>query len=117
MYDFGLDNLNHDLQIKGGKLVSVISADEVAQRCKIHLQRYLGEWFLNTTLGLPYYETLLGSKDTNLIELYLRREVSKVEGVQRIVKLNIVRAIRTISIYIEIATKFNEAVTITIAGI
>jgi len=32
---------------------------DVAQRLRIKLQTYLGEWFLNTETGVPYYERIL----------------------------------------------------------
>ncbi len=32
---------------------------DVAQRLRIKLQTYLGEWFLNIETGVPYYERIL----------------------------------------------------------
>lgn len=32
---------------------------DVAQRLRIKLQTYLGEWFLNVETGVPYYERIL----------------------------------------------------------
>lgn len=32
---------------------------DIAQLLRIKLQTYLGEWFLNTTVGVPYYERIM----------------------------------------------------------
>ncbi|HBG77246.1 MAG TPA: hypothetical protein DDW84_00140 [Phycisphaerales bacterium] len=116
MYDLALDNLNNDLSIVGGGFVSVVSAQEVAQRVRTHLQRWFGEWFLNITLGVPYAEKLLGQKDKTLIELYLRKEIATIDGVEKIKTFNIVQdyAARAITAYIELTTTYGEDVAIPI---
>lgn len=39
--------------------VTTDERDDVAQRLRIKLQTYLGEWFLNIETGVPYYERIL----------------------------------------------------------
>ena len=35
------------------------NAESVAQKIKIALRTYLGEWFANTTIGVPYFQEIL----------------------------------------------------------
>ena len=50
-----------DLEFKNGDLTGgiVTGDDEVIQRIRTRLFRELGEWFLNTSSGLPWYHMVL----------------------------------------------------------
>jgi hypothetical protein len=43
-------------------VVLVDGVDAIAQDCDIRLQFFLGEWYLDTRLGIPYYQEILGFK-------------------------------------------------------
>lgn len=60
MADILLD-ANHDIVITDD-LVLVDGLDAIAQNCEISFKTFLGEWFLNLDVGMPYYERLLGQK-------------------------------------------------------
>ncbi len=86
-WDFKLNPGTRDL-VPG--LVS--GADEIVQRLETRLRRELGEWFLNTSAGLPWYQEgrgMLGSKAFNKrsLDLLIRRETLGTEGVERIIRL------------------------------
>jgi hypothetical protein len=54
----------------------------VAQRLKITLQTFLGEWFLNTTVGVPYFEAIFGKvKSKSSIDLLLQEKILADPGV------------------------------------
>ncbi len=116
MIDLAIEKSAYDLSVKDGMFQTVISGDEVAQRLRIHLQRYLSEWFLNTTLGVPYYEKLLGTKDKTIIELYLRKEIGTVYGVERINAFEIVQsyALRSITVNIKVTTIYGDDAEISV---
>lgn len=80
--------LNNRHTLKGG---IVTRGDEVLQRLWIRLNRELGEWFLNTEAGLPWYQNgygILGAKPSrkNEIDLLIRREIVNTEGIDQILK-------------------------------
>lgn len=54
---------------------------------KIRLQSFLGEWFINTVYGVPYWQRLLGIKQTSkaAADLIFQQEILKEEGVKEIV--------------------------------
>lgn len=115
MIDFAIDNSTGDMTISSAAFSIVSGAAEVVQRIKIHLARCLGEWFLNTVLGLPWYQGLLGSKDSRSIDLALRREIQSIYGVRNIKKLNIAQNSREVSAYIEVYTIYATIETINIS--
>lgn len=59
--DLLLDRDSHDIVfINGACPVTQDMRDIVAQRLKITLYTFLGEWFLDPTVGIPYYEQIFG---------------------------------------------------------
>lgn len=59
--DLKLDPTTHDIVfVNGESLVTQYMADIVAQRLKITLYTFLGEWFLDTSVGVPYFQQIFG---------------------------------------------------------
>jgi enolase len=50
--------------VNGGCPVTQHTADIVAQRLRITLYTFLGEWFLDTTVGVPYFQQIFGKLRT-----------------------------------------------------
>lgn len=48
----------------GGSPVTQLTADVVAQRLRITLYTFLGEWFLDLTVGVPYFQQIFGKLRT-----------------------------------------------------
>ena len=93
MSTFALDS-NNDLHFNNGRLVIISGNDtdeEIAQRLKMRLKLFKGEWFLNSEHGLPYFEDILGSKnlDINIIESILREQILDVKGIKEIIETSI----------------------------
>ena len=86
------------LNSRGTLAGGIVTGDnEILQRLWIRLNRELGEWFLNTEVGLPWYQNgygILGSKPQrkNDIDLLIRREISRTEGIVQILKYNAIYA-------------------------
>lgn len=59
--DLALDPDTHDIMFANGAVfVTQRMADIVAQRLKITLYTFLGEWFLDTDVGVPYFQQIFG---------------------------------------------------------
>lgn len=86
--DIKLDG-NHDLAVKNGQLVLLSGVNLVAQQIKIALKTFLGEWFVDNSLGVPYFDyVLVKQADKVKIENIFRKHILAVRGVNRVLKLN-----------------------------
>ena len=59
MSSLTLDTTTGDLVISGNTFPIIDGADAVAQHLKCRFQLFLGEWFLDTRLGVPYFQEIL----------------------------------------------------------
>lgn len=63
--------------INGECPVTQLLTDIVSQRLKITLYTFLGEWFLDTTIGVPYFQQIFGKIRTKAtIDLIFQRIIS-----------------------------------------
>lgn len=83
MVDIALNASSHDIIIKDGDFLLVDNAERVAQQIKVKLLTLLGEWFLDTTWGVPYLEyILIKQPNQELIRQILSEQISSVDGVK-----------------------------------
>lgn len=103
--DIAIDTATNDIAYSNGQAQYVINADEVLQRVRTCLRRIAGEWFLDTTAGVPYFNgQMLGGKDLEYVKLILRKEVLQIKGVGEILQLNayINTTTKHVSVYIQL---------------
>lgn len=90
MIDIGIDPITNDIMSIDGKVGIVKGSDEVVQRVKTRLRRVLGEWFLDISAGLPYFNgDMLGGKDTKYVLMIVKAEILDTEGVQEVTSISI----------------------------
>lgn len=81
-FDVGLDPLTFDLPVFP---VHISGVDLIVQRMTIRLQRFLGEWILDTSVGLPYLEFIQTRPlDIPGITAVLLAEIATTPGVLRV---------------------------------
>lgn len=82
---------DHDLDVDLlGRTSFVDGADRIAQQVKVTLLAFMGEWFLDTTFGVPYLEDILvKAPDRASIEGILRARIRAVPGVERVRTLDL----------------------------
>jgi hypothetical protein len=80
--DIAMNVNSNDLVVKDGDLMLIDNAERVAQQILITLRFWYGEWFLNTTEGVPYLEYIL-VKNPNLahVRQVLTEAIGSVPGV------------------------------------
>lgn len=104
---------DHDLDVGLlGELSFIDGADRVAQQVKVTLLAFLGEWFLDTSFGVPYFESILvKSPDRASIEAILRARIRAVPGVQRVRRLDlqVERELRILRVAFEADTDAGKA--------
>jgi hypothetical protein len=76
---------DHDLDLAAGDLILVTGVDAIAQDLDIRLNTFKGEWFLDTRIGVPYFQEILGEKP-RLVALkgIFREAILLTPGVQSI---------------------------------
>lgn len=85
----------------------------IVQSCRIALQMFKGEWFLDLDAGIPYFEDILGAKPTigaAVARQEFLRELQLVEGVVEVTRLNITfePTTRTLTVRWQVQTAFGE---------
>lgn len=89
--DIKLDPLTHDIALsKTNDLVLIDGAERIRQQIKVTLLTFFGEWFLDTTFGVPYFEVILIKNPRRAeIENVLRQKVRDVPGVSNVPSVEI----------------------------
>lgn len=68
LLDIALSAASHDLLLSPtNDLILIGNAERVAQQIKISLKAFLGEWFLDTGFGVPYFEEILVKNPNTMI--------------------------------------------------
>ena len=78
-----------DLTWKNGPLTPNYTTqsrvDVVAQRLRIRLLTFREEWFLDTSYGVPYFQSILGHKiKKSAVDLIFQREILAENGVKEL---------------------------------
>lgn len=118
-WDFQMDQQTGDMT--GGY---VDEQDEIIQRITTRLYRHLGEWFANTSAGLPWYRgpseyiagelteatAILGTRNFRWADNWIRNEIAETTGVIRVLDFNthFSSTTRVYSIRAQIVTDFGQ---------
>ena len=89
-------------------LLLIDNAERVAQQILITMRFWYGEWFLDTSQGVPYLEYIL-VKNPNIahIRQILREQITSVEGAITLDSLELDYNIRERSLFVEYAVTTN----------
>jgi hypothetical protein len=90
--DLKLD-ISHDCVWENGPLTDIgvthPLTETVGQRLLILLRSFKGDWFYNTTYGVPYFQSILGKKTTKAnVDLIFQTAILSEPGVKQIVTFN-----------------------------
>lgn len=87
--DIQLDKNGH-IALNGTRLTLVTDRPLlVAQRLSIRLRTYLGEWFLDTNMGIDWFaDVLLKNVSKQTVDSILQNEILKDQYVTKIVKFS-----------------------------
>lgn len=92
--DLLLDPTSWDIVWNNGPLTKEFTTQPltqtVAQRLKIRLLSFRGDWFINTAYGIPYFQSILGHKQKSKasVDLIFQTEILLEPGVREIVTFN-----------------------------
>ena len=87
MKDLALGTLSHDIVVDNGDLLIV---DSVPQHVKQRILTILGEWFLDLSIGLPWFDEILGKgTELTLVEALLKQTITDTPGVRELVSFRV----------------------------
>lgn len=98
-----LDQMAHDLVMFDGQLQL---SGGLAQRVDCYLRTFLGEWWSDPTLGVPYFQEILKKNpNINVVRQAILSVILSVPGVVSVPSLDVVldRAARTMRVSFEVA--------------
>lgn len=102
MSDILLDtNGDIDITTVSNSLSLVTETDAIAQHLRIRLRTFLGEWFLDTRIGMPYFEEFLVKNPNKLVlDARIREAVLETPGIIAVGSINyeLVGATRALTI-------------------
>ena len=85
MITLAIDDNNDTFLDASGNVAIVDDAESLRQRLLERLQFFLGEWFLDETLGVPYFQQILQSNvDINIVSNIITNEILKESEVIRV---------------------------------
>lgn len=89
----------------------------VQQRLYILLHTFMEEWFMDTTYGIPYWQSILGKKTTKAaVDLIFQQKILAENGVKEITEFNstFVNRVYSLNFKVRVSTG-EETQTITIS--
>jgi len=76
-----------DIDIANNNFVVTSGVTEIRQRLLQNIRTFLGEWFLDTTLGVPYYEIVFEKgAPANLVEDTFKDVILSTEGIIELIE-------------------------------
>lgn len=71
-----------DLKVVNNDIPFVNGIEEVQQLLRQRLRAFLGEWFLNTTIGMPFFQQIfLKNPNSVAIEAAFKNEILNTPGI------------------------------------
>ena len=109
--DLKLDINNHDLIIENYDLVLVDGIDLVRQSIKQRLLLVLEEWFLDDTIGVPWYQYIFQKgSDINRVKSILINTISGTDGVIKVTSLELNYNISNRNLTVDFSAQTNEGI-------
>lgn len=86
-----IDQTTNDIYFDDdGNLVMVTKALAVGQHARARLQTFFGEWFLDTSIGVPWLTQILGQRyDPALAEAVVKAAILGTDGVTGITSFSV----------------------------
>lgn len=85
MSDLRLATTDYDLELSNGDLVLTVESDAIRQHVQQRLWTFFAEWFLDTSVGVPYYQLILvKSPSLDNVEGILRETILATPGISEL---------------------------------
>ena len=72
-----------DMDFSNGK---ISFTNDIGQKIKIHLNSFLGEWFLDRDYGVPYFQSIFHKRlSKENIDSIFTTQIQNIDGVKQII--------------------------------
>ena len=87
---------DYDLDIQNNNFVVITGIDALRQRLRMNLSTFLGEWYLDPDLGMPYFSQVF-KKNVSIgtLNSIFRQEITATEGVKSLNSINFTQELAT----------------------
>ena len=104
-----LDDITGDLAFENEKLVMIEGNQEIQQLLVSRLRTFLGEYFLNTDVGVPYFQVIFekGVNPTVIYNIFVEK-ITQTDGILELSELDIDVDMATRSATVEIEAMSEE---------
>ena len=103
--NLALDPIYHDIYLDAAGQIA-LTATPLDQRIDCRLRTFLGEFWIDQTLGIPYFQEILKKNpDMQAVRAAFASEIQKVQGVKVLKSLEVSmdRAARKLSVIFRVA--------------
>lgn len=86
--DLKIDAITGDMVLTEGDFEWVTGIDAIEQDIRTAFLMFLGEWFLNEVDGIPYHQSILGTKTSMpVVREIFRRQLLLIPGVLDVLEI------------------------------
>jgi hypothetical protein len=113
MKDLRLDLNENDLLVENFDLSLVEGIDQIRQKLQIRLQFFYGEWYLDTTQGVKYFDEIFIKNPTLArVQSILKSVITDTPGVNELLSMacDLDNTMRQLSVSFTVNTPFGEIV-------
>ncbi len=83
-------DIDWDLAMEDNELVLIDGSEEIAQLVQQRVGTFLGEWFLDSSIGVPYFQQILKKNpDPAVIDAVLKKTISQTDGLLELTAMDI----------------------------
>ena len=87
MSSFQIDSFDNDLDVTNNEVTLTDGQGAIAQHMQARFRTFLGEWFLDETIGVPYYqEILVKQPNFPLVQSVLKATATETVGITELTK-------------------------------
>lgn len=111
MLDIRLDETTHDLDLSTFDLKLISDLDYLEQKIKVVLLFFFAEWFLDTTVGIKYFESIfVANPNLTLVDSLFKTAILEIEEVKEITAYDSVfnGSFRSFSLTFTVQTNIGE---------
>jgi hypothetical protein len=105
--------IEHDLRVVNGRMRFFEGKDTIAQKVKIRLQLFQGEWFLDQRIGFPYWQKVfVKNPDLRSLRALYKQAILESPGIASVDNLDLELTDRALNLEFDATTDEGESISL-----